>query len=227
MSLLAAAAIAIACIVVADPRLLGRAWPESIKSFGAGISVAYVVLHLLPSIGFAALGFNLDFGDLELNPTTVVYALVLVGILATLVLRAVEQGTHGFQARPRIAIARPLASALILGYLLADKNDAEIEPVIVFAIAIGIHVAFGAHSLATELRLRSIGAIFALAIAGGYGIGLVPVLSEPLPTDLITALLAGGVMATTIHEALSRQRRFTPLFVGAIIEAALLAILLG
>jgi hypothetical protein len=143
------------------------------------------------------------------------------------VLRVIEQGSHGFAPRPRIAMARPLASAVILGYLLSDKNDVEVQPIIVFAIAIGVHVAFGAHGLATGLRLPSIGFAFAAAIAGGYLLGFVPVLSEPLPTDLMTALLAGGVMTTTIHEALSSKRRLSPLFLGAIVEGVLLVILLS
>lgn len=227
MSLVAAIAIALACVVVAQPRLLGRPWPEAIKSFGAGLSVAYVVLHLLPQIGLAAATIGITVDGFDLNSATLVYLLVLVGILATLALRVIEQGSHGFAPRPRIAMARPLVSAMILGYLLSNKNDVEVQPIIVFAIAIGTHVAFSAHGLATELRLPSIGVAFAAAIGGGFLLGLVPALAEPLPTDLITALLAGGVMTTTIHEALSSKRRLSPLFLGAIVEGTLLVILLG
>ncbi len=50
MTLVIAILIAAGCIVVAEPRLLGRAWPEQLLSAGAGIGISYVVLHLLPEL---------------------------------------------------------------------------------------------------------------------------------------------------------------------------------
>ncbi|MGI9116774.1 MAG: hypothetical protein ACR2JV_03955, partial [Gaiellales bacterium] len=53
-TLLAALAIALACIIVAEPRLLARAWPSWLLAAGAGIGIAYVVVHLLPEIAAGA-----------------------------------------------------------------------------------------------------------------------------------------------------------------------------
>ncbi|MFM7693302.1 MAG: hypothetical protein ACKO7U_03195, partial [Actinomycetota bacterium] len=88
MTLVVALLIALGCIVVAEPRLLGRAWPETLLSVGAGIGISYVVLHLLPElargVGTFSDGLTADLPTAEV----LVYGLVLVGILGTLALRA-------------------------------------------------------------------------------------------------------------------------------------------
>jgi TctA family transporter len=71
------------------------------------------------------------------------------------------------------------------------------------------------------------GVVFAGAIAGGFLLGLIPVLTLPVPSDLVTALLAGAIITATIQQSLGTERRFGPLFAGAILEGALLVILLG
>jgi hypothetical protein len=225
MTLVVAALIALACIVVAEPRLLGRAWPETLLSAGAGIGISYVVLHLLPElargVGTFSDGLTADLPTAEV----LVYGLVLVGILGTLALRAVQKGRHGLAPHPRVRLLQPALSALIVGYLLAVRDDPDIQPVLVFGLAIGLHVVLNAHALATKLDSPLGGLALAGAIAAGYLLGTVAEAPEVWVAG-ITALLAGGVMTRTIHELLDEERHLVALTAGAAIEGGLLLLLL-
>jgi hypothetical protein len=225
MTLVVAALIALACIVVAEPRLLGRAWPETLLSAGAGIGISYVVLHLLPElargVGTFSDGLAADLPTAEV----LVYGLVLVGILGTLALRAVQKGRHGLAPHPRVRLLQPALSALIVGYLLAVRDDPDIQPVLVFGLAIGLHVVLNAHALATKLDSPLGGLALAGAIAAGYLLGTVAEAPEVWVAG-ITALLAGGVMTRTIHELLDEERHLVALTAGAAIEGGLLLLLL-
>ena len=220
-TLLAAIAIAGACVAVAEPRLLGRAWPDAALSAGAGIGIAYVVIHLLPDLAAGAeivkrsAEGRLPYAEVH------VYLLVLVGIIGTLLLRAGEKGLHGFHPHPRIRALQPALSALIVGYLLAVRDDAAIKPLLFFTIAIGLHVAINAHTLEVKLRSPFGGLALAGAIAAGYAAGLVAQ-APPVVVAGATALLAGGVMTRTIHEVLDEERHLVALVVGAAAETVLL-----
>jgi hypothetical protein len=186
-----------------------------------GIGLAYVVVHLLPEIAQGAdtirvrLDGQLPYAEIH------AYLLVLVGIIGTLALRAYEKGLHGMTPHPRVRIIQPALSAAIVGYLLAVRDSTEIGSVAVFAIAIGLHVAINAHTLATKLNSPQGGIVLAGAIAGGFALG---VLYEAPPVVVagFIALLAGGVMTRVIHEVLDENRHFAALCVGAAVETVLL-----
>ncbi len=224
MTLVIAILIAAGCIVVAEPRLLGRAWPEQLLSAGAGIGISYVVLHLLPElargVGTISDGLAADLPTAEV----LVYGLVLVGILGTLSLRAVQKGRHGLQPHPRVRLLQPALSALIVGYLLAVRDDPEIQPALVFGLAIGLHLVINAHTLATKLDSPLGGLALAGAVTAGFALGAVAQAPEAWVAG-ITALLAGGVMTRTIHELLDEERHLAALTAGAALEGALLLLL--
>ena len=221
ITLLAAAVIAVACVVVAEPSLLGRAWPPYLLAAGAGIGIAYVVVHLLPEIAAGAeivrrsTEGRLPYAELH------AYLIVLIGIIGTLMLRAAEHGLHGMQPHPRVRIVQPALSALIVGYLLSVRDSTELGPIILFVIAIGLHVALNAHGLAVKLASPQGGLVLAAAIAGGYALGL-GWEAPPVVIAGLVALLAGGVMTRTIHEILDEESHLVALSIGAGLEAALL-----
>jgi hypothetical protein len=220
-TLLAAIAIALACVVVAEPRLLGRTWPPSLLAAGAGIGIAYVVVHLLPEIAVGAEGVRrstegrLPYAELH------AYLLVLIGIIGTLVLRAAQSGLHGMAPHPRVRIVQPALSALIVGYLLAVRDNTDIGPILLFTLAIGLHVALNAHGLAVKLKSPQGGTVLAAAIAVGYVAGL-GWEAPPVVVAGLLSLLAGGVMTRTIHEILDEESHLVALTIGASFEAALL-----
>ncbi|MEI6688205.1 MAG: hypothetical protein WCN97_02455 [Thermoleophilia bacterium] len=220
-TLLAAAVIALACVVVAEPRLLGRKWPPYLLAAGAGIGIAYVVVHLLPEIAIGAevvrrsTEGKLPYAELH------AYLLVLIGIIGTLLLRAAQTGLHGMAPHPRVRIVQPALSALIVGYLLAVRDNTEIGPILLFTLAIGLHIALNAHGLAVKLNSPQGGTVLAGAIAVGYVAGL-GWEAPPVVVAGLLSLLAGGVMTRTIHEILDEESHLVALTIGASLEAALL-----
>jgi hypothetical protein len=220
-TLLAAIAIALACVVVAEPKLLGRKWPPYLLAAGAGIGIAYVVVHLLPEIAVGAevvrrsTEGRLPYAELH------AYLLVLIGIIGTLVLRAAQSGLHGMAPHPRVRIVQPALSALIVGYLLAVRDNTDIGPILLFTLAIGLHVALNAHGLAVKLKSPQGGTVLAAAIAVGYVAGL-GWEAPPVVVAGLLSLLAGGVMTRTIHEILDEESHLIALTIGAGFEAALL-----
>ena len=220
-TLLAAIAIALACVVVAEPKLLGRKWPPYLLAAGAGIGIAYVVVHLLPEIAVGAevvrrsTEGRLPYAELH------AYLLVLIGIIGTLVLRAAQSGLHGMAPHPRVRIVQPALSALIVGYLLAVRDNTDIGPILLFTLAIGLHVALNAHGLAVKLKSPQGGTVLAAAIAVGYVAGL-GWEAPPVVVAGLLSLLAGGVMTRTIHEILDEESHLIALTIGASFEAALL-----
>ncbi len=218
---LAALFIAVTCIVVAEPRLLGRVWPSYLLAAGAGIGIAYVVVHLLPELAVGAeivrrsTEGRLPYAELH------AYLLVLIGIIGTLILRGMQHGLHGLAPRPRVRIVQPALSALIVGYLLAVRDSTEIGPIVLFALAIGLHIALNAHGLAVKLDSPQGGIVLAAAIAAGYAIGVGWQAPAVVIAGLV-ALLAGGVMTRTIHEILDEESHLVALTMGAGLEAALL-----
>ena len=220
-TLLAAISIALACVVVAEPRLLGRKWPPYLLAAGAGIGIAYVVVHLLPEIAVGAevvrrsTEGRLPYAELH------AYLLVLIGIIGTLLLRAAQNGLHGMAPHPRVRIVQPALSALIVGYLLAVRDNTDVGPILLFTLAIGLHVALNAHGLAVKLKSPQGGTVLAAAIAVGYVAGL-GWEAPPVVVAGLLSLLAGGVMTRTIHEILDEESHLVALSVGASLEAALL-----
>lgn len=220
-TLLAAIAIALACVVVAEPRLLGRKWPPYLLAAGAGIGIAYVVVHLLPEIAVGAevvrrsTEGRLPYAELH------AYLLVLIGIIGTLLLRAAQNGLHGMAPHPRVRIVQPALSALIVGYLLAVRDNTDVGPILLFTLAIGLHVALNAHGLAVKLKSPQGGTVLAAAIAVGYVAGL-GWEAPPVVVAGLLSLLAGGVMTRTIHEILDEESHLVALTIGASFEAALL-----
>ena len=220
-TLLAAIAIALACVVVAEPKLLGRTWPPYLLAAGAGIGIAYVVVHLLPEIAVGAevvrrsTEGRLPYAELH------AYLLVLIGIIGTLLLRAAQNGMHGMAPHPRVRIVQPALSALIVGYLLAVRDNTDIGPILLFTLAIGLHVALNAHGLAVKLKSPQGGTVLAAAIAVGYVAGL-GWEAPPVVVAGLLSLLAGGVMTRTIHEILDEESHLVALSIGASLEAALL-----
>ena len=221
VTLLAAIAIALSCVIVAEPRLLGRRWPPTLLAAGAGIGIAYVVIHLLPEIAIGAeivqrsTEGRLPYAELH------AYLLVLIGILGTLFLRGLQSGLHGMTPHPRVRIIQPALSALIVGYLLAVRDDTEVGSIMLFTLAIGLHIALNAHGLAVKLNSPQGGLVLAGSIAVGYALGLGWEAPEVVVAGLV-ALLAGGVMTRTIHEVLDEESHLVALTVGATLEAALL-----
>ncbi|MEY4227308.1 MAG: hypothetical protein RL190_2065 [Actinomycetota bacterium] len=223
-SLIGVLAISVACIAVSSPRIAGRPWPPALLSAAAGVSLAYFVVHQLPEAANATVTWEFTrewsrYDDLH------AYLFLLGGVVGTLVLRFAQRGEHGFAARPRIAYVEPTLAALLVGYVMAGHAGDDVLTIGLFAIAVGLHLAIGAHGLSRRFASPFAGAALTLSLLIGLGIGSL----TSAPVEIVagmSALLAGGVMTTVVSELGDGQRHFAAFVAGVLLETVLIAVAL-
>ena len=212
--------MAFGCVAAAEPRLGGRPWSKVVVSAGSGIALAYLIVHLLPEVASDSKTWEFAAGWIHYDNLHA-YIFLLLGIFGTLALRFFEKGQHGMAPHPQTAILQPAVASILVGYVLASGDDGELGSLLLFSLAIGLHMVISAHALATRLDTPLGGIVLAAGIAVGFAVGSV----TSAPSEVIagaTAVLAGGVMTHTINEVQDEERHFGALAVGAVFEAALL-----
>jgi hypothetical protein len=221
-------------------RLTGRLARHHRKllSFSAGISVAYVFVHLLPEV---------ETARAVLVRSTADWSVPLPGILVSLLVLAGFMLFYGLDRL--VAWSRPdgdqtsgdskgggLDYGLHIGvfavyagmvtYLRVNALEEGETPVILFAIAMGTHFLTVDHSLRLEYGATyARGGCFvlgAVAIAG-WALGAAAELSKPLMV-LPLAMLSGAIIAISLIEELPRENegRFWAFVAGGAFYAAIL-----
>lgn len=206
---------------VVSPRVFAaRKDPERQEAFGEGLSVAYVFLHLLPS---------LDASGALLGSR--IYFVALLGFVAF-------YGLDTFFQPPRHRHATKYHAYLLAFFLydglmvftLGNQLPSTALLTLVFATALAVDV------LDTDIELQGeFGAKFAkngrwvllAGIAAGFGLGL---LRRPNPAvvDILTAALVGFMMFHTFKWLFpaSEKKKF-PAFVAGLLLFLVLHVLLG
>ncbi|GAA4455639.1 hypothetical protein GCM10023189_23680 [Nibrella saemangeumensis] len=208
-------------------------------SFAGGISIAYVLVHLLPELNRSqqqAIGEN--------HPLTIaleepVYLVALTGLVAfyglehlALTSRA-RHGESGEETETTPAVfwihigSFTLYNPLI-GYTLFHLEEGvNLESVLLFTVAMGLHFIvsdFGLREHHEAARYQRIGRwLLSGAILLGAAVGFTTELPEE-STAVAIAFLAGGVILNVIKEELpkERQSQFLPFVLGAFGYAVLL-----
>src|SRR5690606_34604699 len=134
-------------LVVRDPR--------SIASFGAGISTAYVFVHLMPELAEAREAFTSSALRTLRYEGMVIYVVALGGFLMFYGLRHFrrrvrEESAGGEEAAFRLDMAGWAAYILIAAYLLSHSLNDTTASTIVYAVAIAFHLVAADHSLRLE-----------------------------------------------------------------------------
>ncbi len=98
-----------------------------------------------------------------------------------------------------------------IGYTLASPGDEAVEPLWLFALAMGLHFLVNDHSLAEHHgeRYRRWGRWLLVAgLLGGWVVGIVPGLEIP-PTALalVLAYIAGGTILNILRHELPNTDR--------------------
>jgi hypothetical protein len=200
-------------------------------SAAAGVSVAFVVLRLLPDVEAHADEIADATGGALRG--RVHYALVLAGIVAFYGIERFARMTsrragEGEQAPGRVVLGLFAAKFVTIGYLLWQQHD-SVGDVALFAGAMSAHV------LAIDFSLRlHYGKVYVergrWLLGGSVGAGVVLGSALDLPTGVVGGLLAvltGAVLLNVLKEELpsERQGRWLPFAAGAIAYGSLLALI--
>jgi zinc transporter ZupT len=199
--------------------------PRSVwLSFGGGVSVAYVFLHVLPELAAHEARLRERGTALEAQ----VFAVALLGLVAFYGVERLARSARGGAGVFWIHVGSFAVYNALIGYLLHHREETDLKGLVLFAIALGLHFLVNDRGLATHhgaLYARFGRWLVAGAVLAGFALGTV---LEPLPEVVagLFAFLAGGIVLNVLKEELPEEResRFLAFLVGAVGYAALLLV---
>ena len=234
-----AAALVLAMAHVAGGRIRGLdVIPRSaLLSAGSGVSVAYVFVHLLPELAHVQDEVDELGGGVLPYVERHAWLMALVGLLVfyglELLARRSVAGPTDAGPHPDLVGWVHIASYSlyngIVGYLLVERAHESTSALVLFAIAMALHMLVNDHGLrADHGRLyRRFGRwIVAAAVVGGWALAAATDVTSAV-LGLLLAFLAGGVVMNVFAEELpeGRQSRWGPLAGAAAAYTALLLLL--
>lgn len=194
-------------------------------SLGGGVSIAYVFIDLLPKLGKNELIVQASLKGLFPYFERHVYVLALAGFLTFFVVDRTEKSKRGFA----FSLFSYALFNFLVGYAVADKNDPEVQPLILFTVAMALHYFINDHSLTQRHRqdysrwgrYLLIACLFCGWLLGqGYDL-------SPTAVALVSAFIGGGVIMNVIRHELPHDNPHslgTLLLAAAAYTALLLAI---
>lgn len=206
---------------------------RSAISVGAGISVAYVFVHLLPELHLA----RRDLVEAVAAPLpyegAAIYFLALVGFLLFYGLDhlrerlsdpAEDEGYAGLSFK--LHIGGFAAYVGLMAYLLVQDTQDSLALTALYAVTIAVHFLGVDHSLREEhgLTYQRIGRfVLAGACLFGWGLGLLVTLPAIVPA-LLVAFIAGAIIVNSAIMELPSDKdgRFVPFLTGGLVYGALL-----
>ncbi len=214
-SLWAILALAIVHAAAGTTAALGLRWQPRVLSAAAGISLAYVFLDLIPTL---ADGQELiDASGLLPGLERHVFILALVGFTVAF---WVETEARRSRLRQRqtgaadetgngpfwLGIVSFVVLNAAIGYIVASPGDDAVQPLWLFAVAMGLHFAVNDHALTEHhgARYRTWGRWLLVAgLLAGWIVGMVPALEiPPQALALVLAYIAGGVIMNVLRHEL-------------------------
>jgi zinc transporter ZupT len=214
--------------------------PRSIwLSIAGGVSVAYVFVHLLPELAAhqEELGHAFEEGGVLAAIESHVWLAALIGLaffygLERLARRSgCSEADLGGDVLPArgvfwVHLGSFAVYNLIVGYLLHHREDARLQTLAFYAVALSLHFLVNDHALRQQhgrAYHREGRWLLGVAPLAGWTIGL-GVAVPPLAITALFALVAGGMILNVLKEELpeDRESRFWAFALGAGLYAALL-----
>jgi hypothetical protein len=205
---------------------------RSTISFGAGMSAAYVFVHLVPELHGVRLAFaegasmHLPFEGMF------TYFVALIGFLGFYALdhfrERLENDSPGEESKRafRLHIAGFAAYACLMAYLLVHSLEESAVSTAAYAAAIAFHFLSIAHSLRGEhgSLFQNLGRfILAGAVLIGWLVGLIlPI--ERAEVAILMAFVSGAIIMNSLIMELPTEKdgRFVPFMAGGIIYGLIL-----
>jgi zinc transporter ZupT len=205
-------------------------------SAAGGVAVAYVFLHVLPELAASQRTVRAHLAGADALSGRHVYLIALLGLavfygLERLIRRARRAGATE-DALPRGLFWLHLTSFavynVILSYLLLHREDATPAGLLLYFVAIALHLVttdFGLREDAPAGYDRVARWVLSAAVLAGWGLGVAIAVAEPA-LAMLFAFLAGGVVLNVLKEELPEEResRFGAFALGAVGYALVLLV---
>ena len=180
---------------------------ERWRSVGAGVAISYVFLDVLPHLSSKQYVLQeivgTGFGAFLKHHT---YLLALAGFVLYFGLAGVAKTYRASQAavvepsKPHsvvhILVLGLAAYCFLIGYLIGEQPDHRYEPVIIFALAMTIHLAGVDHTVRDhypKLYDKTIRYVLATATFAGWLIGIVTTVPDII-FALVFSLVVGAII---------------------------------
>ena len=202
-------------------------------SFGSGVSVAYVFIHILPELSQAQMklqsSLNMVWSFLEHH----VYIVALLGLT---VFYGLERFAKTLIHRNEIIghtrdifwlhIAAFGIYNILIGYLIGQEEKSDIRDLLLFCLAMALHFVVNDHGLRQHHKriYDRIGRwVLSIAIILGWFLGSVTEINQGIVAVLF-AFLAGGIVLNVLKEELPGEREscFWSFACGTLIYTVLL-----
>ncbi len=235
-----AAVVSLAAVHLFSPKLrfLHEIPRSRLLSVAGGISLAFVVLRLLPSVAESQLEIA-RAGGAGVLPFLQNHAYVLV-LLSIVLFYGLERLVKLSRQQRRAAEGEDCTSPgvfwlhittfavvnLLIGYVLSYRLGLGTRALVLFALAMLLKFIVNDHGLHADHKeaYRRIGRwLLAAAVLVGWAVGyLLPL--PPLIPALLQAFIAGAVILNVLKEELPeyRESRYWAFALGAVAYAALL-----
>lgn len=234
-----AAALVFAVVFLAGNRLHPLRWlmhdRRSTVSFGAGMSAAYVFVHLMPELH----GARTTFAESVSSPLPFegmgVYFLALVGFLVFYAMEHLRKYLRGQESEAgageagatfRIHVGGFAVYVLLVAYLLARNPEGTAVSIGLFVVAMACHFLGVDHSLRDE-HGAAYDRVGRFVLAGMAVIGWVLGQAWALPpymTALLVAFISGAIIMNSAVTELPSDKdgRFMPFMIGGVVYGVIL-----
>ena len=213
--LTAALALAATHLLAGRLRFLDATPRSRWLSFAAGISVAYVFVHLLPEL--AAADKRVQEAAEGVLPFLEghAYLLALAGLTLFYGVERASRASREQRADDTtgpgafwLSVASFATYNALIGYLLVRGEADTVHAVVLFAVAMGLHFVVNDHSLREHHKdayRRYARWLLAAVVVVGWAVGRLTEVSEQA-LALVLAFIAGGVILNVIKEELPSER---------------------
>lgn len=128
-------------------RFINKNLQGQFLSFGSGVALAYIFIDLLPKL---SRNENLVKGSLEnLFPYFEhhVYIMALLGFLLFFIVDRSQNLLNKQSAYFTLSLGSYALFNFLIGYAVVDKDNPEVQPLLLFTFAIGLHYFMNDYSL--------------------------------------------------------------------------------
>jgi hypothetical protein len=216
---------------VSPPRAL-LPKPGTITSLGAGMSIAYVFVHMMPELQATRHAFVAS-SPMELPYEGMgVYFLALVGFLAFYGLDYVRASLHettaGARGGPcfRLHVGGFAAYVFMMGYLLVNGLHDTKMSVALYAVALGLHFLSVDRALHQEhgAAYDRVGRpVLAAMSVLGWGVGMAFAMPQHVLALLVAFVSGAIIMNSTIMEVHAEKGgRIMPMMFGGLVYGLIL-----
>jgi hypothetical protein len=199
-------------------------------SVGSGVAIAYVFVDLLPKLSESDSFVKAKLWEIFPYFEHHVYILALLGFILFFVVDRSKAIVKNQSAYFLLSLSSYALFNFLVGYAVVDKDNLEVQPLILFTIAIALHYFMNDYSLSmahgNEYR-RSGKWILIISLFLGWLAGLWLELSET-SVALVSAFIGGGViMNVTRHELPEENPHSLGAFLVAVVVYTTILLTIG